>query len=168
MYSSGFHEASAGHQGSDCAFITRGTCSEVLEHYARNHTLVSPKPRFRELAEKLAGKFGFTRKETREEAAEPEPGNQYKRHKAVRDHPQEHIQERSPRECYLPKVLNHRAAHSSTTGDRSLRGSPTRTSTSLDGRRNAKGCLGFTAYGTGYGLISASPFLLEARLRLSL
>ncbi len=51
------------------AFIARGTCSEVLEHCARNHTLVSSKPLFQELDEKLAGKFGFTRKETREVAA---------------------------------------------------------------------------------------------------
>ena len=51
------------------AFIARGTCSEVLEHCARNHTLVSSQTLLRELDEKLAGKFGFTRKETREVAA---------------------------------------------------------------------------------------------------
>ena len=51
------------------AFIARGTCSEVLEQCARNHTLVSSKPLFHELAEKLAGKFGFTRKEAREVTA---------------------------------------------------------------------------------------------------
>mgnify|MGYP006331921885 FL=1 len=51
------------------AFIARGTCSEVLEHCVRNHTLVSSKPLLRELDEKLAGKFAFTRQETREVAA---------------------------------------------------------------------------------------------------
>lgn len=51
------------------AFIARGMCSEVLEHCARNHTLVSSQTLLRELDEKLAGKFGFTRKETREVAA---------------------------------------------------------------------------------------------------
>ena len=51
------------------AFIARGMCSEVLEHCARNHTLVSSKPLFRELEEKLAGKFGFTRQEVRDVAA---------------------------------------------------------------------------------------------------
>jgi putative PIN family toxin of toxin-antitoxin system len=51
------------------AFIARGTCSEVLEHCVRNHSLVSSKLLFRELEEKLAGKFGFTRQETREVTA---------------------------------------------------------------------------------------------------
>lgn len=51
------------------AFIARGTCSEVLEHCARNHTLVSSKLLLYELEEKLTGKFGFTRQETREVAA---------------------------------------------------------------------------------------------------
>jgi putative PIN family toxin of toxin-antitoxin system len=48
------------------AFIARGTCSDLLEHCARNHTLVTSKPLLRELEEKLAGKFGYTRQETRE------------------------------------------------------------------------------------------------------
>ena len=38
----------------------------MLEHYARNHKLVSSRPLLRELEEKLAGKFGFTRQETRD------------------------------------------------------------------------------------------------------
>ncbi len=48
------------------AFIARGTCSELLEHCARNHTLVTSKPLLRELEEKLAGKFGYARQETRD------------------------------------------------------------------------------------------------------
>lgn len=51
------------------AFIARGTCSELLEHCVHNHTLVSSKPLLRELEQKLAGKFGFTRRETREVVA---------------------------------------------------------------------------------------------------
>ena len=51
------------------AFIARGTCSEVLEHCARNHTLILSKPLLRELDGKLVGKLGFTRKETHEVAA---------------------------------------------------------------------------------------------------
>lgn len=48
------------------AFIARGTCSELLEHCARNHVLISSKPLLEELEEKLAGKFEFSRQETRE------------------------------------------------------------------------------------------------------
>lgn len=48
------------------AFIARGTCSEMLEHCVRNHTLISSKPLLRELEEKLSGKLGFTQPETRE------------------------------------------------------------------------------------------------------
>ncbi|OFZ97307.1 MAG: putative toxin-antitoxin system toxin component, PIN family [Betaproteobacteria bacterium RBG_19FT_COMBO_58_11] len=45
------------------AFIARGTCCDLLEYCVRNHTLVTSKPL---LEEKLAGKFGYTRQETRE------------------------------------------------------------------------------------------------------
>lgn len=48
------------------AFIARGTCSDLLEYCVRNHTLVTSKPPLRELEEKRAGKFGYTRQETRE------------------------------------------------------------------------------------------------------
>ncbi|MHB1942751.1 MAG: putative toxin-antitoxin system toxin component, PIN family [Acidiferrobacteraceae bacterium] len=48
------------------AFITRGACSELLEHCARNHTLVSSTALLGELEEKLAGKLEFTHSETRE------------------------------------------------------------------------------------------------------
>jgi putative PIN family toxin of toxin-antitoxin system len=48
------------------AFVARGTCSELLEYCVRNHTLVTSKPLLRELAETLAGKFGYTGQETRE------------------------------------------------------------------------------------------------------
>lgn len=48
------------------AFIARGTCSELLEHCARNHTLVTSRPLLHELEEKLSDKFGYTRQETRE------------------------------------------------------------------------------------------------------
>jgi putative PIN family toxin of toxin-antitoxin system len=48
------------------AFIARGTCSELLEHCARNHTLVTSPPLLRELEEKPADKFGYTRHGTRE------------------------------------------------------------------------------------------------------
>jgi putative PIN family toxin of toxin-antitoxin system len=48
------------------AFVARGTCSELLEYCVRNHTLVTSKPLLRELAETLAGKFGYKGQETRE------------------------------------------------------------------------------------------------------
>ncbi len=48
------------------AFIARGTCYDLLEYCVRNHTLVTSKPLLRELEEKLAGKFGYSRQETRE------------------------------------------------------------------------------------------------------
>lgn len=48
------------------AFIARGTCSELLEHCARNHVLISSKPLLQELEEKLAGKLGFAHHEARE------------------------------------------------------------------------------------------------------
>ncbi len=48
------------------AFITRGMCSELLEHCARNHTLVSSRPLLQELEDKLTGKLGFSHQETRE------------------------------------------------------------------------------------------------------
>lgn len=48
------------------AFIARGTCSELLEHCARAHTLVSSHLLLREFEEKLSGKFSYTRRETRE------------------------------------------------------------------------------------------------------
>ncbi len=51
------------------AFIARGTCSELLEHCTRNHTLVSSKLLLREFKEKLGGKLGFTHKETHEAVA---------------------------------------------------------------------------------------------------
>lgn len=50
------------------AFIARGACSELLEHCARNHALVSSAALLRELELKLGGKLGFTRQETREVA----------------------------------------------------------------------------------------------------
>lgn len=48
------------------AFIARGTCSELLEHCARNHTLISSRALLRELEDKLGGKLGFTRAEARD------------------------------------------------------------------------------------------------------
>jgi putative PIN family toxin of toxin-antitoxin system len=47
-------------------FIARGTCSELLEHCARNHELISSKPLLRELEEKLSGKLGYSQQEARE------------------------------------------------------------------------------------------------------
>lgn len=51
------------------AFIARGACSELLEHCARNHILVSSKPLLHELEGKLGGKLGYARQEAREVAA---------------------------------------------------------------------------------------------------
>lgn len=48
------------------AFIARGTCNELLEYCAHNHTLISSKPLLREFEQKLAGKLRFTRQEARE------------------------------------------------------------------------------------------------------
>lgn len=48
------------------AFIARGTCSELLEHCVRTHTIVSSRLLFQELNEKLSSKFGFSRQEIRE------------------------------------------------------------------------------------------------------
>jgi len=48
------------------AFITHGACSELLEHCARSHTVISSAALLQELEDKLVGKFRFTRSETRE------------------------------------------------------------------------------------------------------
>lgn len=52
--------------GLIAAFIARGTCSELLEHCARNHVLITSRPLLKEFEEKLSGKLGYTRQETRE------------------------------------------------------------------------------------------------------
>ena len=66
------------------AFIARGTCSELLEHCAYNHILITSSPLLQELEDKLADKFRYTRKETRDvktlldhtlEIVEPTPLN---------------------------------------------------------------------------------------------
>lgn len=48
------------------AFVSRGTCSELVEHCVRNHSLISSVPLLAELEEKLSGKLGFSRQETRD------------------------------------------------------------------------------------------------------
>jgi len=67
------------------AFIARGTCSDLFEHCARNHILITSKLLLQELGDKLAGKFGYSRQDTRDvmallrskmEVVEPAPLNQ--------------------------------------------------------------------------------------------
>ncbi|MFN2378128.1 MAG: putative toxin-antitoxin system toxin component, PIN family [Candidatus Binatia bacterium] len=48
------------------ALLSRGTCAELLEHCASNHTLVSGEALLAELHEKLSGNLGFPVREARE------------------------------------------------------------------------------------------------------
>jgi uncharacterized protein len=48
------------------AFVSRGTCSELVEHCVRNHSLISSSHLIGELEDKLSGKLGFSRQETRD------------------------------------------------------------------------------------------------------
>jgi uncharacterized protein len=48
------------------AFIARGTCSELLEHCVRLHTLITSQALLDEFGEKMAGKLGYTQQEVRE------------------------------------------------------------------------------------------------------
>lgn len=51
------------------AFISHGTCAELLEHCALNHTLFSSVPLLDEFKETLVSKFAFTPPEARNAAA---------------------------------------------------------------------------------------------------
>jgi putative PIN family toxin of toxin-antitoxin system len=47
------------------AFISHGTCAEILEHCVLNHTLISSKPLIEEFQNKLKTKFQFSLAEIR-------------------------------------------------------------------------------------------------------
>ncbi len=48
------------------AFISRGSCNELLEHVVRYHRLVLSKYVLDEFSEKLSSKFQFSKREVRE------------------------------------------------------------------------------------------------------
>lgn len=48
------------------AFITQGTCSDVLEHCARRHTLITSEFILNEFSTHLVLKFGYSEEETQE------------------------------------------------------------------------------------------------------
>ncbi len=51
------------------AFIARGTCSELFEYCAVNHTLISAEPLLNEFKTTLRAKLGFSVREIREAVA---------------------------------------------------------------------------------------------------
>ena len=48
------------------AFISQGSCNELLEHCFQDHQIVTSSELVSEFVEVLSGKFGYTRDETRE------------------------------------------------------------------------------------------------------